>query len=176
VSGEGTTTRRHGPDSLFTAATAGDLPALTAALDDSPVLLNAHGPDGWTALHLAAHHGHRQLVEALLARGADLHARSRNAMENTPLHAAAAGRRAEIADLLLAHGADVRAAAAGWTPLHLAAGNGSVELAEVLIAAGADVEARGPDGQTPLAIAVERRHDRVADLLRRHGAGPPCQR
>jgi ankyrin repeat protein len=99
VSQKGTTTRRDGPDSLFAAASSGDLPALTAALEADP-----------------------------------------------------------------------------WTPLHLAAGNGSVELAEVLLAAGAEVEARGPDGRTPLAIAVERRHDRVADLLRRHGAGPPCRR
>jgi ankyrin repeat protein len=163
-------------ESLFAAAAAGDLERAAAALDAAPELLNAHSPEGWTALHLAAHHGHRRLVEALLARGADLHARSRNAMENTPLHAAAAGRRAEIADLLLAHGADVRAAAAGWTPLHLAAGNGSVDLAEVLLAAGADLETRAPDGRTPLAIAVERRHRDVADLLRNRGAGPACRR
>jgi ankyrin repeat protein len=163
-------------ESFFAAAAAGDVVRLISSLDVPAGLLNAHSPEGWTALHLAAHHGHRRLVEALLARGADLHARSRNAMENTPLHAAAAGRHAEIADLLLAHGADVRAAAAGWTPLHLAAGNGSAELAEVLLAAGADLEARAPDGRTPLAIAVERRHRAVADLLRSRGAGPACQR
>jgi ankyrin repeat protein len=78
--------------------------------------------------------------------------------------------------VLLAHGADVRSEAAGWAPPHLAAGNGSLELAEVLLAAGADLEARGPDGRTPLAIAVERRHEGVASLLRRHGAGPACGR
>ena len=64
--------------------------------------------DGWSALHLAAHYGHRDVVEALLAAGADVDTAARNEIGNTPLMAALAGRRLDIARILLERGAEPR--------------------------------------------------------------------
>ena len=52
--------------------------------------VNSYSQDGWTPLHLAASSASRPRLRLCIARGADVNARSRNAMQNTPLHAAAA--------------------------------------------------------------------------------------
>lgn len=50
---------------------------------------------GWTPLHLATYFGHRDVVECLLARNADVNAQNENG--DTPLHKAAfIGREASI--------------------------------------------------------------------------------
>lgn len=153
-------------DSFFTAAKYGRTEALAAALDADADLLGRAGPDGWTALHLAAHFGHAGAVRLLLERGADVHARSANAMRNTPLHAALAGARdAATVAALLAHGADVNAvAASGVTPLHLAASRGDLALIDRLLALGATTTAMD-DGQTPAALAEARGHPDAAARL-----------
>jgi len=51
------------PD-LFEAASLGDVARIRSILAEAPGRLGAHSFDGWPALHLAAHHGHR-----LAARG-----------------------------------------------------------------------------------------------------------
>jgi len=61
----------------------------------------------------------------------------------------------------------------GWTFLHLAAQKNRVEIAEMLISKGARVNVRnGKDGQgsTPLEVAVSRKHNEMAEMLRKHGA------
>ena len=118
--------------------------------------VNAYSDDGWTPLHLAAFFGHPKIAELLLAHGADVTARSRNANGNTPLHAALAANQKMVAGLLIGGGADVNAADAdGWRPLHLAAANNNLEAMKALIAQGADVAAANGEGLTPLALAQE---------------------
>jgi uncharacterized protein len=111
---------------LFEACALGLADRVTAHLDRDGELLHAYSHDGWTALHLAAFFGHREVARLLLERGAEVNARSRNTTfgrENTPLHAAAANRRTEVARLLIEAGADVNARdRSGLTPLALAAG------------------------------------------------------
>lgn len=70
-----------------------------------------------TALHAAASGGYREIVELLIAQGANV--RAGDSSGCTPLHDAARGLHVEIIDLLIAHGADVTARE-GWgaTPLH----------------------------------------------------------
>jgi ankyrin repeat protein len=58
-------------------------------------------------LHFAAQRGHKEVVELLITKGADMHARDPN--EQTPLHIAASRGYKEIAELLIAAGADVNA-------------------------------------------------------------------
>lgn len=48
--------------------------------------VNARNKDGRTSLHLAVYHGHLNIVNALLAKGADIYARDNNG--NTPITAA----------------------------------------------------------------------------------------
>ncbi|SDX46576.1 Ankyrin repeat-containing protein [Modestobacter sp. DSM 44400] len=68
----------------------GDLDGVRAAVQAQPRLLTARveraGEDGWTALHLAVVAGSADLVEALVAAGADLTAATEGG--RTPLHVA----------------------------------------------------------------------------------------
>jgi len=43
------------------------------------------------------------------------------------------------------------------------------DVAELLIANGADINATGKNGLTPLAYALEKEKDVVAEMLRQHG-------
>lgn len=154
---------------IFAATMAGVRERVVDLLAKDRELVNKYSHDGWTPLHLAAFFGHPEIAEVLLANGADVHARSTNAMQNTALHAAAAGRHTPLVTVLLAHGADVSAKQhGGWTPLHAAAQSGDVELAELLIATGADLKARADNNQNALDLALIKGHQAMADLLDEH--------
>ena len=56
-----------------------------------------------TPLHLAAVIGHKEIIEILIAKGADVNARKMNGW--TPLDNAIKRKHPEIADLLRKHGA-----------------------------------------------------------------------
>jgi len=159
--------------SIFEACAAGEMEHVERLLggDADRSGINAHSPDGWTPLHLAAFFGHAKIVELLLSRDADVAARSRNPNGNTPLHAALVGNHKLVAGLLIGHGADVNAADAnGWRPLHLAAANNNLDAIKALVAQGADVAAGNGEGLTPLTIAQEKNHREAAALLRRYDA------
>ncbi len=162
---------RGAPLTIFEACAAGELERAERLLDEDGLAIAAYSDDGWTPLHLAAFFGHAKITETLLARGADVRARSHNPTGNTPLHAALAGNHKMVAGLLLGAGGDVNAAdAGGWRPLHLAAANSNLELMKLLIAQGADVNAPNGEGLTPYALAQQKNHREAASLLRRHGA------
>jgi ankyrin repeat protein len=157
---------------LAEAAVVGDVARVRALLDADPAMLDTPVHDGWTALHLAAFTGQRDVAAALVARGASVAAWSMNSTANQPLHAALAGREEPaLVRLLVESGADVNArAAAGWTPLHLAASRGNVALVDYLLERGADPTARADDGRTPAQVAEERGHPEAAARL--EAAGP----
>lgn len=156
---------------ITTAAASGDNDEVAAILSMDNRLTRVLDADGWTPLHLAAHYGHTDVVETLLANNADVNARSGNAMRNQPLHAAAAGRRVEAARLLIESGADVNGTqAGGFVPLHSAAQNGDLALVQLLLSRGADVNARSDDGRTALSLAEGAGHAEVARVLRERGA------
>jgi ankyrin repeat protein len=149
------------------AAAAGLLDQLEDILDESPELINDFSHDGWTPLHLAVYFNRGDVAEYLIATGADVKAVSRNDLGVTPLHSALANRNTPLAKILLRKGADPhgRQAGGGYTPLHYAAANGLTEMAGLLLERGVDISIETSDGRTAHALAVEKGHSAVADLL-----------
>jgi len=154
---------------VFEAATAGDAKRIAELVDAQPSLANAVARDGYSPLGLASFFKRRDVVKALLERGAQPSVPSRD-QGFTPLHSAVAtdagARQSDIVRLLLEAGADPNAKSKeGGTPLHSAAFTGDLEIAELLLAYGSDPGATDPRGQSPLDIARDRRNIEVAALL-----------
>ena len=146
----------------------GDVSALKFLLSKG-ASLDPLGPD--LGLNNACFHGHWQLCEFLIERGADVNRASADTGE-TPLHAVLCKsnrvRYTPVMRILLAAGADPNRATLpavetgsfmrdcrtkGETPLHRAAAFGNEEDIRLLLAAGARIDARDANGDTPLAWA-----------------------
>lgn len=149
--------------SLFECAAFGKTQELKTALADEDV--NAFGPDGFQAIHLAAHFGRSEEVRSLIRAKADLNTISQNGIGVAPLHAALANGHESVARELVFEGADVNLPAnSQWTPLHYAGFLGSKPLALFFMEQGAKTRP-GPEGKTPADIALEKGHSGVAELL-----------
>ena len=126
---------------------------------------------GWTPLHSAAFHGHKDVVQLLLDRGSDPN--KANVGGQTPLHYAAMKGHKDVVQLLLDRGADPnKANEGGWTPLHEAAQNGHTVVLQLLLDRGADLNKANESGFTPLYTAAFAGHKYVVKLLLDRGADP----
>ncbi len=103
------------------AARLGASTQIEAGLQADPSLVHAGSAESRTALHLAAHGGHREIVERLLDGGADVN--RRDGAGRTPLvHMVSWCTRRDLVGLLLERGADINARdAAGNSALYAAA-------------------------------------------------------
>ena len=121
--------------------------------------------DGDTPLHSAASNGEVSEVKALLAKGAEVDAKTKYG--STPLHLAAWKGHLDVVKELLAKGAEVNAKNKyGETPLYKAAENGHLDVVKELLAKGAEVNAKNKYGETPLDLAIDNGHwDVVKELL-----------
>ena len=166
-------TRLRGGRTPLQVASAQGSPAMVRLLIEHGADVNARTRRKETALHIAAQEGRAGAVAELLEEPSiDLDARSSAGW--TPLLWAVDHGATDIVELLLEAGADPDLAApGGWTPLHIAAHRGERESVKRLLAAGAAVNPRlDEDGRTPMAVADEGGHDRLARLLER-AAGTP---
>ena len=150
---------------IWEAAKKGNIEAVKQHLAAGTVV-NAIDDD-WTPLKYAAHEGHKEVVELLIAEGAGVNTKTDDGW--TPLILAAIKGHKEIVDLLIANGADVNAKDEIGGALHSAALEGHKEIVELLITKDADVNAKNEDGETPLDWAINFKQTEVADLLRKHG-------
>jgi ankyrin repeat protein len=156
--------------------------------------VNGRGDVAGTPLHVAIrncandlslYRGHHEVVQVLLAGGANI--RLRRKWEGTPLHDAARRGLIHVAELLISHGADVNSKEdyEGRTPLHLAAGNNQLRMVDYLLSRGADIDTVSVDpfegagldirigldiGKTPLHLAAREGHAAVVRKLIDSGA------
>lgn len=157
------------PDGLdiFEAAVVGDGRVVRTLLSSDRASADDCGPDGYTALHLAAYFGQLEIARLLLGRGADPNAVALNESRVTPLHSAVAARHRDTASLLLALGGSPNAVQhGGWTALHAAARNGDEAIVDMLLLRGADPTRVSDDGKTAIDLAVENGYGALAGLLR----------
>ena len=157
------------PDGLdvFDATVVGNVNAVRALLSSDRASVDDHGPDGYTALHLAAYFGQLEVARLLLGRGADPNAVALNESRVTPLHSAVAAKHRDTASLLLALGASPNSVQrGGWTPLHAAARDGEEAVVDMLLLRGADATRKGDDGKTAIDLAEEGGYGALAKLLR----------
>ena len=156
---------------LHEAAAAGQLARVKQIVDKDPALANNFSPDGFPACALAAVFGHRDVVEYLFVKGADVNAAAANGTGYNALTGAVASGHAQIAGWLLDNGANANYRyGAGYSPLLTAAANGHLEIVKMLLEHGADLHAKTNDGKTALSFAQERGHAEVAEFLRNYGA------
>jgi ankyrin repeat protein len=166
----------HGADSVDGAGVSlmqwcayhGDVSAIRYLVSRG-ASLNALGEN--LDLNGAVFHGHWQLCEFLIERGADVNRPLPDTGE-TPLHSALCKPSNPVFNrvlkVLLAHGADPNRATRagvptdsfmrdcrtrGETPLHRAAAFGDAEAIQLLLDAGAAIDAVDAHGDTPLSWA-----------------------
>ncbi|NMO19937.1 hypothetical protein HPC49_48265 [Pyxidicoccus fallax] len=142
------------------------------------------GIDGWgqSALHVAALHGHTELVRRFLELGVDVNLRAGRPTSDkvpsrsgaTSVHFACGAGQLAALEVLLEKGAAWDAVdERGLTALHeVAARSGSVEVARRLLELGCAVDAVDCLGQTPLMLALTYKRNALASLLVSHGASP----
>ncbi len=123
-----------------------------------------------TQLERAVSGGSMDVIESLLAKGADINAKNRDGF--SALHFAVISNRLEIARFLIAKGANTSAKddAFSKTPLHYAASQGSKKMVEFLIAKGADIDAKDQFDYTALHEAIIQGPREIIELLIAKGA------
>eukprot|EP01116_Phalansterium_solitarium_P001354 TRINITY_DN11155_c0_g1_i1.p1 TRINITY_DN11155_c0_g1~~TRINITY_DN11155_c0_g1_i1.p1 ORF type:complete len:702 (+),score=224.31 TRINITY_DN11155_c0_g1_i1:155-2260(+) len=130
---------------------------------------------GTTALHLAASHGHTELAEVLISRGAELDTNDDEGY--SPLIYAVWAGHDSFVKMMLARGAllSVPGSKHGNTALHVAAKRNKPEMLKLLLASaeGAGlVDALNKDHWTPLHFAADKRNIACAEVLLEAGANP----
>uniref|UniRef100_A0A8C1JI29 E3 ubiquitin-protein ligase MIB2 n=1 Tax=Cyprinus carpio TaxID=7962 RepID=A0A8C1JI29_CYPCA len=119
---------------------------------------------GKTALQVAAHQGHVEVVKALLQANSSIEAKDEDG--DAALHYTAFGNQAEITRLLLSKGASVNLLNNSMcTALHIAVNKGFTDVVRVLTEHTADVNLQDSYGDTPLHDAVAKDFRSIIEIL-----------
>ncbi|XP_030842383.1 E3 ubiquitin-protein ligase MIB2-like [Strongylocentrotus purpuratus] len=149
---------------LIKAAKRGNVERVVEILSISPEKANMK-VGGKTALHMAAAHGHLEVVQALLESGAEIDITTVDS-GSTPLHYSVEGDEPAITKYLIGKGADInRGNDNGRRAIHQAAYKGFVDCARVLINHGCDVNVQDTEKDTPLHDAIIKSRVDVIELL-----------
>lgn len=152
----------------FALAGLGDVAGVERLVEGAPEWVAARDGAGYTLLHWAALAGRREVMEMLLARGAD--PGRVDGGGQTPLRTAASMGDQALVQRFAAAGAAVDARdKEGWTSLCDAAWRGDAGMVGVLLSLGAGVNELTGRGRTALDVAMREKHGEVVKLLKERG-------
>ena len=163
--------RRDSGHLLCDAARTDDLETVQQLLD------KGHNPNatknGRNPLHYASFFGYVEKINALIDKGANVHAKCENESNLgwTALHCAADSGRASAVKALVAAGADIHTKTSmgetyGWTALYFAVNSGHTDVVEALVATGADICTKTSKGEDSYDLARKVcKRARLYDLL-----------
>ncbi len=183
-------------EELFAAVATGATDRVRELLADDPSLASAVGVDGVSAVRTARYGGQTEIVEALLAAGADLDVFDAATLGRTgrleaildarpdlvdavaadgftPLQLAAFFGQPAAVRLLVSRGASVTPVSRNAMAVHAlnaAAAGGHADIVALLLDAGADPDARQHGGFTPLMSAAANGDEASVAALLDHGA------
>eukprot|EP01122_Echinamoeba_exundans_P008394 TRINITY_DN2785_c0_g1_i1.p1 TRINITY_DN2785_c0_g1~~TRINITY_DN2785_c0_g1_i1.p1 ORF type:complete len:580 (+),score=137.01 TRINITY_DN2785_c0_g1_i1:163-1902(+) len=157
--------------SLWVAAAAGNVSAVSESLSHGDVDVNLIHLDGSTPLWIACFRGHLEVVKILCGHGeTDIELKHKK-LGTTPLFAACASGHSAIAKVLLEKGAQVHAEdKQGDTVLHVAAMNGNLEIVQMMLSnsnfiLSVAVNEQNDEGATSLFLAAANGHANVVQAL-----------
>jgi len=157
---------------VHSAVEHGDFEKVVRLIEKNNTHLLSRDEKGNTPLHLASKSlVETQIIEFLMARGADTEARNMDG--KTPIHfAAEAGSKAAI-EILIEQGADLNAQdSSGCTALHYVTDE---EIARFLIGKGADLKVRNSFDASPLNVALSHNLNGMARFFIDSGADVNCK-
>lgn len=169
---------------IHSAARRGDEAKIIALLKQNPALVSSRDSLGYTPLHLAAEYDHPEIVELLLANGADVNAQApvryvtnfggKPHYGDTPLTLALLSyHHKRVVELLVTHGADVNVVLSnGDTPLSRAIAKNLPYDVKLLLANGANPDYPVMNGQTAVRQAAMDGKTEILKILLDYGADP----
>jgi len=124
---------------MLWAAENNDLAQVERLFHTDASLVNVVDDDLYTPLHRASYNNHTEVIEFLVAQGANIHARTVDGWQ--PFHSACRWDNVKAAKLLISKGADVHSLTNGNnTALHLAAVNGDAEAVLKFLLSETDID------------------------------------
>lgn len=165
---------REGYTPLAYAARSGCIEVVTLLMEKGPAVDAMDHHRRWTPLLQAANQRHAEVVQFLLAHGANVYVKA--GLGQTPLTAAILGtyfnhgpkgNRDETVQVILLSGADLNLQGQSrWSPLMTAVFTGDADLVRLLISKGADPSAKDRKGKTALSYAEQRDEQEIMDILK----------
>lgn len=163
----------HGQTPLYKAVENGNLEVieqLIAAGAD----INTQTDSKDTLMHLTAAKGSIDIAKLLIRNGIKIEVK--NSIGQVPIYKAAQLGKLELMMLLISEGADIYTTINDESMLHKAAREGDINAVINLINSGfREIDITGPKNVTPLYLAVEHGHFKVAETLLKRGANPDAR-
>ena len=157
------------PRGIWRAADQGNIEAVKKHLDAGVDIHVLDKKYGFAPLHYAAEGGYKEIVELLLAKGADVNQRDK--IGKTPTYWAMRYGRKEVTAILRKHGGKTGIELAQKTNIWNAVAANNIQFIKELIISGEDVNAKVNDkGWTPLHATGMFGYKECAEFLIAKGA------